>query len=46
MTADDVNKYAEDLRAVIEDRLLVKGRSLEHALMRAGRLLPKWAGVG
>ncbi|AKS46845.1 hypothetical protein SAMN05444287_1969 [Octadecabacter temperatus] len=43
MTGDSVNKYADEVQSLIEERLRIKGRTLEKALARAGRLLPKWA---
>ena len=43
MTGDSVNKYADEVHSLIEERLRIKGRTLEKALARAGRLLPKWA---
>lgn len=43
MTANDVEKYAEELRALIEERLRLKAPTLERALKKAGRLLPKRA---
>ncbi|HCP80156.1 MAG TPA: hypothetical protein DIT67_00665 [Octadecabacter sp.] len=43
MTGDSVNKYADEVQNLIEQRLRIKGRTLEKALARAGRLLPKWA---
>lgn len=43
MTGDYVNKYADEVKSLIEERLRIKGRTLEKALARAGRLLPKWA---
>jgi len=39
----DIETKAENLRALIEDRLRIKGRTLSHAIRKAGRLLPKWA---
>lgn len=35
--------YAEEVQALIAERLKIKGRTLEKALAKAGRLLPKWA---
>ncbi len=43
MTGDYVNEYADEVRNLIEERLRIKGRTLEKALTRAGRLLPNWA---
>lgn len=43
MTGDSVNKYADEVQSLIEERLRIKGRTLETTLARAGRLLPKWA---
>jgi len=43
MTGDSVNKYADEVHRLIEERLRIKGRTLEKALARAGRLLPNWA---
>lgn len=43
MTGDSVNKYADEVHRLIEERLKIKGQTLEKALTRAGRLLPKWA---
>jgi len=43
MTGGHAETYAEELRLLIEERLRIKGRTLDRALSRAGRLLPKWA---
>ena len=43
MTGESVNKYADEVHRLIEERLRIKGRTLEKALARAGRLLPNWA---
>jgi hypothetical protein len=43
MTGDPANKYADEVRRLIEQRLKIKGPTLEKALARAGRLLPQWA---
>lgn len=43
MTGVAVDRYAEQVRHLIEERLRIKGRTLEKALSKAGRLLPKWA---
>ena len=43
MTGGHATKYADEVRNLIEQRLRIKGRTLEKALSRAGRLLPKWA---
>lgn len=43
MSVDHANKYADDVRSLIEQRLQIKGRTLDKTLARAGRLLPKWA---
>jgi hypothetical protein len=43
MTGDHANKYADEVRRLIEQRLKIKGPTLEKALARAGRLLPQWA---
>ena len=43
MTVASVDKLAEDVRALIQERLRIKARTLEKALAKAGRLLPKWA---
>ncbi len=43
MSADPTIKYADEVRGLIEERLRIKGATLEKALSRAGRLLPKWA---
>lgn len=34
---------AEDIRRLIEERLGFKGKTLSHALQKAGRTLPRWA---
>lgn len=41
MTGGQVNKYVDEVRALIETRLRVRGRSLDQQLKRAGRLLPQ-----
>lgn len=41
MSGDDLTKMAEDIRALLETRLRIKGRSLAHQLYKAGRQLPK-----
>lgn len=41
MTGATANSRAEEVRALIEERLGLKGRSLDQALRRAGRLLPR-----
>jgi hypothetical protein len=41
MTVDHAYKYAEEVRSLIEQRLRIKGRTLENSLARAGRSLPK-----
>lgn len=33
----------DEVRSLIEQRLRIKGATLEKALSRSGRLLPKWA---
>ena len=33
----------DEVRSLIEERLRIKARTLDKALARAGRLLPKWA---
>ncbi len=38
-----VDTYAEEVRRLIETRLRLKARTLDRALSKAGRLLPKWA---
>lgn len=43
MTGGQVNLYADEVRTLIEERLRIKARTLEKALSKAGRLLPKWA---
>lgn len=43
MSADPTIKYADNVRRLIEERLRIKGATLEKALSKAGRLLPKWA---
>ncbi len=43
MTGGHVDKYADEVRNLIDARLRVRGKTLEQALSRAGRLLPKWA---
>ncbi|AGI69173.1 hypothetical protein OAN307_c37140 [Octadecabacter antarcticus 307] len=43
MSLDHANKYADDVRNLIEQRLRIKGRTLDKTFVRAGRLLPKWA---
>jgi hypothetical protein len=43
MTGDHANKYADEVRRLIEQRLKIKGHTLEKALARARRLLPQWA---
>jgi hypothetical protein len=40
MSAGPVNKYVQEVRALIDARLRVRGRTLEQQLKRAGRLLP------
>lgn len=41
MSGDIVTTTAEDLRRLFEDRLRIKGRSLEAQVAKAGRQLPK-----
>lgn len=41
MTGGQVDKYAREVSALLEERLRIRGRSLEHQINRAGRLLPK-----
>ena len=43
MTGARIDTYAEEVRLLIEERLRIKGKTLERAVARAGRLLPKWA---
>lgn len=43
MIGGQVDIYAEEVRSLIEERLRVKAKTLEKALSKAGRLLPKWA---
>lgn len=43
MTGDHAEIYAEEVRLLIEKQLRIKGKTLERAIGRAGRLLPKWA---
>ena len=40
MSGAQVNKYVVEVRALMEARLRVRGRSLEHQLNRAGRFFP------
>lgn len=41
-TPDTVNARADEIAALIEARLGVRGKGLEAKLRRAGRLLPRW----
>lgn len=43
MPGAQADKLAEDVRALIEERLRIRARSLDRAIAKAGRLLPKWA---
>jgi len=43
MKPDNVQRYADEVKSLIEMRLGVKARTLETALAKAGRLLPKRA---
>lgn len=43
MTGVTVDKHADEVRNLIEERLKIKAHTLEKALSKAGRLLPKWA---
>ncbi|MCF2905297.1 hypothetical protein L0666_09870 [Octadecabacter sp. CECT 8868] len=43
MTSATIHRQSDEVRTLIEERLRVKGRTLEKALAKAGRLLPKWA---
>ncbi|MCF2872497.1 hypothetical protein L0664_15585 [Octadecabacter sp. G9-8] len=43
MTGGQVDKYTDEVKHLIEQRLRIKGATLEKALSRSGRLLPKWA---
>lgn len=43
MSGAHIDTYAEEVRLLIETQLRIKGKTLERALARAGRLLPKWA---
>lgn len=43
MADNTIEHYAEVVRSLIETRLRVKARTLEKALSKSGRLLPKWA---
>lgn len=43
MTGDQVLNYSDEVRVLIEKRLRIKGATLEKALSKSGRLLPKWA---
>jgi len=43
MTSSDVEKYTDEVRSLIEKHLRIRGATLDKALSRAGRLLPKWA---
>lgn len=43
MTGGQVDIYMDEVRSLIEERLRIKARTLDKALSRAGRLLPKWA---
>lgn len=39
----DTATAAENIRALIEERLRLKARTLSHGVRKAGRLLPTWA---
>ena len=43
MTGVTAENHAEEVRLLIEERLGIKGKTLERSVARAGRLLPKWA---
>ncbi|MDC1500436.1 hypothetical protein N8388_04255 [Octadecabacter sp.] len=43
MNAAQVEKYTDEVKRLIEQRLRIKGATLDKALSRAGRLLPTWA---
>lgn len=43
MSAAPIQTYADEVKRLIEERLRVKAHTLEKALSRSGRLLPKWA---
>jgi hypothetical protein len=43
MNAAQVEKYRDEVKRLIEQRLRIKGATLDKALSRVGRLLPTWA---
>jgi len=43
MVAIQIDKYQDEVKTLIEERLRIKGATLEASVTRAGRLLPKWA---
>lgn len=43
MSGAYIETYAEEVRLLIETQLRIKGKTLDRAIARAGRLLPKWA---
>lgn len=43
MSGQNITTQTEEVRALIEQRLRLKAPTLDRALARAGRLLPKWA---
>lgn len=43
MNAAQVEKYTDEVKRLIEQRLRIKGATLDKALSRVGRLLPTWA---
>lgn len=43
MSGAHIETYAEEVRLLIEKQLRIKGKTLDRAIARAGRLLPKWA---
>jgi hypothetical protein len=43
MNAGQVEKYTDEVKRLIEQRLRIKSATLDKALSRVGRLLPTWA---
>jgi hypothetical protein len=43
MNAAQVEKYTDEVKRLIEQRLRIKSATLDKALSRVGRLLPTWA---
>ncbi|PVA06683.1 hypothetical protein [Thalassorhabdomicrobium marinisediminis] len=43
MSDQPIQSYTEEVRTLIEERLRIRGATLEQSLRRAGRLLPPWA---